>query len=122
MFALQRLLHPALQRLPSHAATRRLTLQSVQFFFGLAQCHRNPPLLPAQQFLTLHYHQSAIQFPDPRAQPCGPHVAQFPSESLHRSPLHGVHQRQLRGAMAQGERNQGGVSLHIQIQFQLFAP
>lgn len=113
---------PTLQRLPLDTTTRRPPLQPAEFFSGLAQRHRDAPLLPAQQFLTLHHHQGAIQFPDLGPQPRRAHVAQLPSYSLHRSSSRPMLQGQLRGAMAQGQRDQGEVAFYVQIELQLFTP
>src|SRR5215831_15793533 len=61
MLALQRLPNEALQCFASDTAARRPPLQLAQFLPGFAQRYGDPPLLSAQQFLTLHHHQGAVQ-------------------------------------------------------------
>src|SRR5271165_2750788 len=48
VLASQRLLHPVLQCLALEAAAGRTPLQPAEFLLGLAQRHRDPPLLSAQ--------------------------------------------------------------------------
>jgi hypothetical protein len=57
-----------------------------------------------------------------RPQSRRPHLRQLPAQRLHRSSPRGMLQCQLRGAMTQGQRDQGVVAFDIQIEFQLFAP
>jgi hypothetical protein len=124
MLALQRLADPALQCLPLDAAWDGSLLQVADFSLGLAQRCRDSSLWSATQFLTLPTTGERSSSPT-RVRSRAAHVAQFPSYLLHSSSLRAARRAPmpiLRRDDSTAGKIKGGVTFHIQIQFQWFAP